>query len=58
MSRACTMHEIDEESMLKEMVWGCGLDSSCEYSNEPLGCIKSGEFLDYLIFNKDPIPWS
>jgi hypothetical protein len=33
------------------------LAGSCEYGNEPSGCIKGGEFLDqlsdYQIFNKN-----
>jgi hypothetical protein len=35
--------------------------SSCDCSNEPLGSIKCGEFLNYLktcqIPKKDPAPW-
>jgi hypothetical protein len=33
---------------------------SCEYSNEPLGSIKCGQFLDWLVkfLNKDSAPWS
>jgi len=34
----------------------------CEHGNEPSGCIKYGEFLDWLqndeIFKMDSAPWS
>jgi hypothetical protein len=28
----------------------------CEDGNEPLGSIKIGEFLDYLLLKKDSVP--
>jgi hypothetical protein len=53
---------------LREIVWE-GVDwiqepvaASCEHSNYPSGCMKGGEFVDWLSdychVNKDSSPWN